>query len=332
MQSLRQFTRVYGRCLCCLVAFSFACALLLLTPALQAQILKHYQYRDSLPPQAQPRLDRARQLAAEDPQAAKQILIGLGEEGYGSAWVEFALLEISSPAPDYEAVASAFELGLSAGYPQGATGLGNLYLRGNGLEADLAKAADYFQQAVSSGDINAALPLGDMYRVGLGMDVNPGKALAMYLEASSVDPSAEAKFLSSIHPLSSDEFTIPTAPPDTPAIEFSTFPIREWFSGVNYRTEANALIGALLVYGIGSAADPDLGVQYLSHAARQGSYIAQYQLGLALTRGTGIAKDPVQAKVWLERALQSAPKETKQDRVSATFARLALKHLENTAD
>lgn len=303
-------------------------SLLLIYPSIvSSQVLPSYQATQLPSQELQGRLDEAKNLGITQPDLAAELLREVGEAGTASAWIELALLQLRQPEPDFTVIIEAFERGLALGAPQGATGLGNLYLRGHGVPIDIERAGVYFKQAVDAGDLNATQPLGDMYRVGLGLPADPVRALVMYMEGGTVDNASQVKYLAAVHALAGDELTVPAVPPDTPVIGFPIFPVREWFSGFNYSTEANALVGSLLIYGIGTPVDEDLGVQFLAKAAREGSPIAQMNYGLALARGVGVEADAEEAKLWLQRGLDATPLETKQERVTATYARLALNRL-----
>lgn len=67
--------------------------------------------------------------------------------------------------------------------------LGNLYLRGRGVEADAARALAAFGRAAATGNTEALFHLGYLYTVGDGVERDCGKALAIF-EAIGGDDSA----------------------------------------------------------------------------------------------------------------------------------------------
>jgi len=74
-----------------------------------------------------------------------------------------------------EAVAS-WQQAAAAGHTGAMTALANLYLFGERVPRDPARAASWFPQAAERGDMTAQLNLGDLYRQGLGVVKNKIKS------------------------------------------------------------------------------------------------------------------------------------------------------------
>ncbi|MBT6206705.1 MAG: sel1 repeat family protein, partial [Francisellaceae bacterium] len=62
--------------------------------------------------------------------------------------------------------------------------LGYLYLRGDDVPRDYAKAKMWFTKAADAGVSNAQLELGNMYKKGLGVDKDSSEAIKWYLIAA----------------------------------------------------------------------------------------------------------------------------------------------------
>lgn len=75
-------------------------------------------------------------------------------------------------AGDYESVIAVWRPLAEAGDAEAQSALGGLYLIGEGVAADAARAAHWFRLAAEQGDPVARLNLGDLYARGLGVERN----------------------------------------------------------------------------------------------------------------------------------------------------------------
>ena len=70
--------------------------------------------------------------------------------------------------------------------------LGQLYMRGEGIEKDYAHALQYLQPAAEQGQSAAISALGEMYENGWGVTENIERAVQLYRQAIEIDQNAEA--------------------------------------------------------------------------------------------------------------------------------------------
>lgn len=73
--------------------------------------------------------------------------------------------------------------------------------------------------------------------------------------------------------------------------------------------QANFTRGHLAYFGIGETADPEGGVAYFRLAAQAHEPRAYTLLGMAYRDGRGVPKDKIEAKAWLERAVQASQRD-----------------------
>ncbi len=64
--------------------------------------------------------------------------------------------------------------------------VGEIYLKGLGIEPDYAKAASWFEKSAAQGSRRARINLGYLYEQGLGVPQDISKALNLYREASGI--------------------------------------------------------------------------------------------------------------------------------------------------
>ncbi|MCE2510527.1 MAG: sel1 repeat family protein [Alphaproteobacteria bacterium] len=126
--------------------------------------------------------------------------------GSGDAEAQFRLAEalrqkagqqkLMPPAentnPLHEAIAW-YEKAAAQGHVQAKQRLADLYVTGDGVEPDPAKALRLYREAASQGDSLSALRVGRAYEEGIGTERNLGKAIDWYEQTSKrTDRSASA--------------------------------------------------------------------------------------------------------------------------------------------
>ena len=198
-----------------------------------------------------------------------------------------------------EAVALIFKAA-NSGLPQAQLGMGAVYEKGLGVDADLPAALDWYKKAAEQGALEARLRLGRAYLAGEGVAENPDLALqellqidktedaAVYASAQSEldrlcrrvraihgpDPSAETR---AAHP-ATDHCRIQTAEaPPAGGKKTGRLPPRGKPDGVGYSP--------------------------LEISAEQGDAIGQLQWGRELLR-PGARRDPRLAWAWLALAAE----------------------------
>jgi TPR repeat protein len=207
--------------------------------------------------------------------------------------------------------------------------LGELYEAGKGVDRNLKVAADWREKAANRGNSLAQLKLGKMYLSGEGVEKDAGKA-AYWLERAAVEGNGEAQFL--LGKLQRETAATPesrkradsllaksAAQGYEPAIELlhlielGEFYLEEaWHRRVpdlrrlaeDGDHEAEYEVGVHYADGsFGSAKDANLALYWLRRAAEGGHVAAMKKLAQIYGEGLyGISRNPVQAKLWDDRA------------------------------
>jgi TPR repeat protein len=111
---------------------------------------------------------------------------------HAAYWYGHALdLGLGTPT-DVKAAITQYEKAWAGGVTPAGTRLGELYLDGNAIPPDFAKARSYLTEAARRGDARAALDLGGMLRDGIGGPADPVSAYA-WLEVASLRGNAQAQ-------------------------------------------------------------------------------------------------------------------------------------------
>jgi TPR repeat protein len=126
--------------------------------------------------------------------AATTVFRKLADAGdpHAAYWYGHALdLGLGVPA-DPKAAIVQYAKAWTGGVTQAGTRLGELYLDGNAVPQDFAKARSYLTEAGRRGDARAALDVGRMLREGIGGPADPVAAYA-WLEVASLHGNAQAR-------------------------------------------------------------------------------------------------------------------------------------------
>lgn len=87
---------------------------------------------------------------------------------------------------DYAQAHAWYEKAARSGHPTGQAKLGMLYFLGLGLNEDHAEAARWFRKAAENGESGAAMALATMYEHGDGVERNPVEAYVWYTIATDL--------------------------------------------------------------------------------------------------------------------------------------------------
>lgn len=162
--------------------------------------------------------------------------------------------------------------------------LGYLYETGHLGEKDYVKAEKWYRKAALRGDSEAQLSLAYLYESGL---------------AGHVDETEAAKW----RDIAEGRLTEPT---DEIAIARRRVLVSTLPQGEDERETRNTLsdLAAPIFEGAGQSGPVDIGLAFNLHlpAAEEGDAHAQYRLGLAFLKGTGVRRNFSTAKTWLQRA------------------------------
>lgn len=87
--------------------------------------------------------------------------------------------------PNYQQVLAAYQQAANAGATWAMTGIGDLYLYGQGVPVDDQQAMGWYQKAAAGGDADAIDTIGYLYAAGLGVAKDYKQALAWYQKAAA---------------------------------------------------------------------------------------------------------------------------------------------------
>lgn len=165
--------------------------------------------------------------------------------------------------------------------------LGVMYLRGEGVARNVAKAVALFQRAADQGNATAQVNLGLMYAKGEGVapDLNKGLDLLRKAEAQG-DPDAQVNL--GLMFIRGDQVGRDVA---------SALALFRKAAAQGHPLAQNNL-GVMYQRGEGVARDAALAAKWYEQAAVQGEPGAQASLGSMYAAGDGVPKDLVLALIW----------------------------------
>lgn len=170
--------------------------------------------------------------------------------------------------------------------------LGILYSSGEGIPKDAGKAMEWFQEAAAQGNAKAQYGIGKLYLTGDGVSKDPNKAMEWFLKADAQNDAAAQYMLGFMH--SSGEGT----PKDiTKAIE--------WYkkSAQNGYAEAQLLLGKIYLNGWGVPVDAGSAAFWFQQAGEKGNAEASFALSDMYFLGNGIAMDNEKALEWSRKGV-----------------------------
>lgn len=177
------------------------------------------------------------------------------------------------------------------GDPEAQFTLGNMYLRGTGIEQDYEKAIYWLKMAAQKGHAAAQYNVACCYYSGTGVPEDKITAVNMFKEA------AEKGDLDAMNNLGGCfMFGSGTAKDQYKAAEC----YRKAAEGGLPRAQYN--YGECFYNGWGVSKDTTAAVKWFKESANQSDPNGQYSYGWCLCNGVGTAKDPVTAKMMFELA------------------------------
>ncbi|MEP5152218.1 SEL1-like repeat protein, partial [Planktotalea sp.] len=188
--------------------------------------------------------------------------------------------------------------------------LGLIYVRGEGVEQDYARAVDLFSQAGEMGVKQAYRNLGVLYENGFGVPVNEAKAAELYKLASNAEISAPPSVARYIYD------------PRLAPIETTPEALNHVQTSADFGDPvAQFQLGWALV----QKTDPTFAefrqaAQWFTRAAQNGYGPAMANLGMMHYRGEGVLQDFVYGHMWV--SLASAAGVVLDDALAAEFVNL----------
>ncbi len=230
-------------------------------------------------------------------------------------WAELARSYRS--AGRYEEALTWQQKAVDAGYVNAMVYLGQMYLDGQAVPKDDAKAKQLFEAAAAKGETAAFTALAWIYRAGVGVPQDYAKALAYYREGASrgndwamtnigefykegygvtADPAEAVRWYTA--GAKSGELTAQTRLARMyqtgDGVEKDFAKARFWFETAASRGVPNALTRLGIIYeeGQGTDRDVDAAVRLYVSAAQQGDREAYYRLGKLYAAKTPLYDDP----------------------------------------
>ncbi|MFZ1545569.1 MAG: tetratricopeptide repeat protein [Candidatus Nitrotoga sp.] len=196
-------------------------------------------------------------------------------------------------AKDIRKAAEWYEKAAIQGHAKAQTGLGLLYVNGNGLPQDYVKGVDWLQKAAAQGDPEAQLHLGWLYRDGKGIPKDPAKALVWWQNAADRG-FAHAQFILGV--IYNKGEIVPRNVDKT--IEYWQKAVMQGYPS------AQLNLGSMYYFGKGVPKDVVRATKLWEKAAAFGNADAQYNLALAYHLGIGMQKDELLSYVWSNLAVE----------------------------
>jgi uncharacterized protein len=88
---------------------------------------------------------------------------------------------------NYEESAAWYKIAAERGYPQAQWCLGNLYLKGFGVELNPTEAVKWYRAAAENNIAQAQFTMGEFYRSGEYVEKNPDTALSWYQKSAQAE-------------------------------------------------------------------------------------------------------------------------------------------------
>ena len=211
---------------------------------------------------------------------------------------------------DYAEALKWYRLAAEKGYAPAQFNLGLAHELGRGLPADERQAFKYYLMAAEQGFAAAQFNVGNMYSAGRGVGQDLFEANLWYKQA------AEKGVIEA-------QFNLGLAYEAGRGVKKDEVAAARWYKQAADRgfVRAQYNLGLLLEDGRGVPKNETMAAGLYRAAAEQGFAAAQNNYGLMLSEGRGgLAKDPVQAYVWLSLAAANGSNPAARDFVGRSLS------------
>jgi uncharacterized protein len=209
----------------------------------------------------------------------------------GSAWADFDDALAAYRKGDFATAMSEWAVLAKYGDPAAQTNIGEMFLRGEGVEKDRTVAIYWFRKAAGRDFPEAEYRLG---RANLGED--NGEAVRWFKEAIE---HGHIQSLNSLAAMYEQGEGVQRDPREA-------FRLRHQAADRG-NIVAEAMLGAMYADGRGVARNDPEAVKWYRKAAEHGYYFAQSRLGAMYRDGRGVPEDLIEAHKWFTLSAQSAP-------------------------
>ena len=160
--------------------------------------------------------------------------------------------------------------------------LGLMYVTGDGVDLDYAKAKDYWEKAAAKGSDTAMYHIGIMYRMGEGMNKDRSKAMEWFEKAAQKGHTGSMNAIASMYYDNKDYNKA-----------------REWYQKAVDAGSLTAMHNMGAVYA--DMGDDATAISWYKKAADCGSANDMFLLGRKYYYGTGVSKSVSQALDWFAK-------------------------------
>ena len=211
--------------------------------------------------------------------------------------------------PDFAEALKWYQQAGDKGYAPAQFNLGLVYELGRGQPVDEQRAFHYYLKSAEQGYAPAQFNVGNMYASGRGVGQDYFEANLWYKQAAD-------------NGLVEAQYNLGLAYESGRGVKKDETQAARWYKQAADRgyPRAQYNLGLLLEDGRGVTKDVTAATALYRAAAEQGLAPAQINFGLALADGRpGLARDPVQAFVWLNRAVQNGASPEARDALAKTL-------------
>jgi len=187
-----------------------------------------------------------------------------------------------------------WEKAAEKGLPEAMFNLGLMYAKGVGVKEDKAKAREWWEKAAEKGLPEAMFSLGVMYYTGGGVEVDKAKAWE-WLEKAAEKGLPEAMFNLGLMYDEGD------------GVRVNKQEARRWLEKAAEKGLPEAMLNLGLMYAKGDGVDVDKAKarRWWKKAAEKGLPKAMLSLGLMYAEGDGVKEDKAKACRWWKKAAVS---------------------------
>ncbi len=211
--------------------------------------------------------------------------------------------------PDFAEAMKWYRQAGDKGFAPAQFNLGLAYELGRGVAVDERQAFKFYLMAAEQGYAPAQFNAGNMYSAGRGIGQDYFEANLWYKQAADSG-------------LVEAQYNLGFAYETGRGVKKDEGQAARWYKQAADHGYARAQynLGILLEDGRGLTKDPAAAAALYRSAAEQGFAPAQVNYGLILSEGKpGVARDPVQAFVWLNRAVQNGANPEARDALAKTL-------------
>ncbi len=216
---------------------------------------------------------------------------------------------VSGQNPDLGEALKWYQLAGDKGYAPAQFNLGLVYELGRGPAVDEQRAFHYYLKSAEQGFAPAQFNVGNMYATGRGVGQDYFEANLWYKQAADSG-------------LVEAQYNLGLAYESGRGVKKDEAQAARWYKQAADRgyPRAQYNLGLLLEDGRGVTKDVAAATALYRSAAEQGLAPAQINFGLALAEGRpGLERDPVQAFVWLNRAVRNGASPEARDALAKTL-------------